>query len=563
MTMAEIERGAEESPEFEPEGDWEGLVERVYEEPAASQNGFEPPSAVTPSGRPPSNPVEKGETLEEEIPAETAVLGAALVDVDAARLALTHLELKHFRNHDARAVFDAIQRVAPEDGPPDPVAVAEDLVARHGRRLLAYLHRAMAWPTAANARSYVGQVLEHWVERRQEVLVREAAAAKTAEGRRHWLDEIRALDEMRLVDAPAAPKLKVITGDALMSTYYPPLDWLVGSDGEGLLYRGGVTLLTASHKRGKSLSALGLAVAGLVRRHVFPGDDEPEFLGTKVSGAGPVVYCSAEGGPRLVKVRVAKIESTLGQDLRHLVVVAEPPLPRIDTQEGLDALAGVVREAQAVLVIIDPLSWFIRLENERDAGPVRDIVERLRKWAEALNVGVLLVHHLKHVEPDATPTASGGRGSSEWANAVDTVISLWPDDDGDRKTSRVVFASRWGDPEPCKVRVNDETLLVEFVCRLGGEKNSTGDVGVAVRKATDLDLLKALRALGRWVRPSEWAEAGGLKKRQMHERIPGLLATGQVATRPASRGGMEYLYQPNDRADCAVGGTAQSESEPE
>lgn len=527
---------------------WDGVVDRVFEEPT------NPTPAILDTCTASSDATTD--------PAELAVLGCMLLETEAARLAFAALRPEHFRSQDARAVFVAMQRVAPEDGAPDVVMVAEDLVTAGGRRFLSFLERCAAWPTAANARHYVSEVIERWIEKRQEVLVREAAAATSVPGRQHFIQELQKLDALRLAPDAAPAMLKSIRGDELMTTYYPPLEWLVGNEGEGLLYRGGITLLTASHKRGKSLSALGLAVAGLVRRHVFPGDDSAEFLGTKVTGSGAVVYLSAEGGPRLVKMRVAKIEPMLGEDLRHLVVIAERPLPRIDTDAGLAALETVIRDAGAVLLIVDPLSWFIRLENERDAGPVREIVERLRSWAERLNIGVLLVHHLKHVDADATPTASGGRGSSEWANAVDTVVSLWPDDEGDRKTSRVVFASRYGEPEPCKVRVNDETLLVEFVCRLSEARVTTEDGDQANRKVTDLEALRALKAIGTWATPRQWGEVAGLSKSAMHDRLPGLVRTGKVETRPGSRGGMEYRYVPDDRPVRPDGDTGQSEVSP-
>lgn len=301
-------------------------------------------------------------------------------------------------------------------------------------------------------------------------------------------------------------------GQALLSKSIPPLRWLVG---DGLLYRGGITQLSASHKRGKSLLGLQLALS-LVRRNAYPADDEHEWLGSPVLGAGPVCYLSGEGGELMIQHRLRILEPLLGEPLDDLHVLAMSPLPDLSTERDRDAVFDYARSVGAVAVVVDPLSRFCRMQDENDPALVTDLYGRVRDAGRAADVGTLLIHHDPKPSADRGQTVQAGRGSSVMANEVDALINLRPADAEDDKLSSVYFAGRWGTPDPCQVRI-EENLKVRFVCRLGAQKTRS-------RRTPEFGATRFAEALrdagaGVWFSRDEWAEAAGCSSRTLKRRI--------------------------------------------
>lgn len=527
---------ASDAAQLAIEGDWEGLVERVFVEPIEEARELRLEDFAALDGK-----LEAPHDTEAEI----AVLGSVLLEPSVVPLLLPLICARDFYETQHAELWRVLVEMQATTGVIDVVLLREELQRRGvlaaigGTSFLSRL--VVSVPTAANAEHYARIVRDAARRRlvagaaevaRRAVLTGDDEAARQA---------LRRAEEARV--QPERKRLKFVRGDEILRKAYAPLEWLVGQQGRGLIYRGGITLLVASHKRGKSLTALGLAVRGLVRRMAYPADDEPQFLGCPVTGAGPVVYLSGEGGELLLRLRMEVIEPDLtAEDFRHFVTLqdGEEVRARIDTEEGLGELAEIVRETGAVLLVVDPVSRFWALDDENPAPAMTELFKRLRTWARALNVGVLLVHHDKHRDADASPTSTGGRGSSVLGNEVDTVINLWPDDEDDPKVSRVLFRGRWGEPDPCKVRINPETLLVEFVCTLAGEPGTSQGGEAPRQRTTDLELYDVLQRAGRWVSQTEWADLVGVSTRQLRRRIQGLLR-GQSIEEKAE--GRSMLYR--------------------
>lgn len=180
-------------------------------------------------------------------------------------------------------------------------------------------------------------------------------------------------------------------------------DWLW----HGYLGRGNITLLTSVWKSGKTT-----LLAGIIRAL---GAGEP-FLGRPCVLASSVVV--SEESPAHWAERTRAIP--VGPRAR---LVSRPFAGR-PTPEQWDEL---VRQAEALrqadkldMLAVDPLASFLPGRSESDPGTLLDLLQPLRRLAEA-GVAVLILHHPRKQAADEGSTA---RGSGALLGFVDVILEL-------------------------------------------------------------------------------------------------------------------------------------------
>ena len=196
-------------------------------------------------------------------------------------------------------------------------------------------------------------------------------------------------------------------------------DWLV----EGLLPAGGVGVIGAKPKAGKSTLARNAALA------VARGDD---FLGLATK-QGPVIYLALEEKRSEVRKH---FESMGAIDDPVFIHVGAAP------QDALPELLVLMELHHPVLVIIDPLFRFTRVKDTNDYAAITTALEPVVEAARTMNCCILFAHH-------ATKADAGGGdallGSTAIFGAVDTALMMKRRGDG----LRVVFSQqRYGDDMP-------------------------------------------------------------------------------------------------------------------
>lgn len=409
--------------------------------------------------------------------AETACIGVCFLEAEAASLVLAHLKPDHFVSPEARTVFRVLQRETPEGGTPDTVLVFEELRSDPtSNGAVAFAVEAMKWPTAANARSYVKIVLDAWATR-QEIAGHQHAASEAEETRAYGAKLLADAAAARAkIDADLAPTkatdLFVPTGAFdLLQKPMPMIEELVTPR---IIYRGGVTFLVASHKRGKSLAGLGLST-DLVLNISTPleqriGPSAPTWLGQAIIGSGPVVVYSAEGGERMIQERIRVMVPHAGDWLNDLRVYASKPTPRLDDPAHLDAIFAHAEAVGAVLIVFDPLGRFWAMDDEADATTARNLMEAIQVRAEAAcggrGIAVLIIHHdTKATGSDGDSAVTGGRGSGKFGDDADAIINLKLDGKGSTASqSKAMFLLRHAEsPAPVHVTIDKKTLRLREV----------------------------------------------------------------------------------------------------
>lgn len=220
----------------------------------------------------------------------------------------------------------------------------------------------------------------------------------------------------------------------LVSMAEDETDWIW----EGVLPSGGLSLVVAKPKVGKTTLAFNLAVA------LSRGDD---FLGKRTRQA-TVVYLALE-----------EKRGELQRSLSKLGVTDEPlyfhfgPAP----VEAMKEVEPLIRETGAKFLVIDILQKFCRVKDLNDYAQVTRALEPLMATARALNCHIQLLHHAgKRDREDGDDIL----GSTGLLGGVDTSIHIKK-----RDKRRTLFTiQRYGDDLP-------ETVVI---LRADGSLEATG-----------------------------------------------------------------------------------------
>jgi hypothetical protein len=200
---------------------------------------------------------------------------------------------------------------------------------------------------------------------------------------------------------------------------------------DGLLPAGGLSLLAARPKVGKSTLARNLALA------VARG--EP-FLG-RATTPGTVLYLAFEEKRAEI---VAHFRRLCARDEPILLFVGSAP------EHALEALVDVVARERPALVILDPVLRFVRVRDVNDYSELTKALEPLLMLARTSGAHILLVHHLAKGEHAG---GDGILGSTAIFGVVDTALLLKRHADGTRIIETI---QRYGTDLPESVLTLDD-----------------------------------------------------------------------------------------------------------
>lgn len=207
-------------------------------------------------------------------------------------------------------------------------------------------------------------------------------------------------------DVPPPPTLSTISAVELQHKDIPPVKWLVQD-----LIPAGLTILASPPKYGKSWMSLDLCLS------LSTGAD---FLGYRCNRAG-TLYLALEDSERRLKTRMNKLlcgrQAPPGFDFATTAPTLSTGL--------LDALEGYILEHRETgLIILDTLA------KVRDMGGGRDVygkdyadVGALKKFADAHNIALLIIHHLRKMA-DNDDVFNRIGASSGITGASDTMMTL-------------------------------------------------------------------------------------------------------------------------------------------
>jgi AAA domain len=279
---------------------------------------------------------------------------------------------------------------------------------------------------------------------------------------------------------------------------------------EGLLPSGGVSLLVAKPKTGKSTLSRGCAMA------VARGK---EFLG-RPTVRGKVVYLALEEK----RSEVRKHFADLGADGTEQIFIHCATAP----QDAVGELLALVRCERPALVIIDPILRLARLRDANDYAQVNLAMEPFISMAREFDTHLMLVYHLgKGARADA---ADQILGSTAFFAAVDTVLIM----NRSERYRTIETRQRYGSDMPETVLEFDaERRLIS----LGAPKT---EVEIMRVEEQILNVLKKTKsAIEEKAIDSEVEGRTELKRSALRS----LVKNGKVTRTGNGKKGAPYLYQ--------------------
>ncbi len=197
-----------------------------------------------------------------------------------------------------------------------------------------------------------------------------------------WLSAGGTQSELETLVSTASewkPTDKGTTGFNLtkLSDLYAEPDEAIDYLWENTLIKGGLSLLVAKPKVGKSTLAQNLALA--------LAKGEASFLGRNITTSGAVVYLAFEEKRGEVKRHFKKMGAD--ENLPIFVHVGIAP------EQAIAELRKAVIDKEALLAIIDPLQRLVRVPDLNDYSSVSLALEPLMQIARDTGCHILLIHH--------------------------------------------------------------------------------------------------------------------------------------------------------------------------
>ncbi|MCZ6652648.1 MAG: AAA family ATPase [Planctomycetota bacterium] len=177
--------------------------------------------------------------------------------------------------------------------------------------------------------------------------------------------------------------------------------WIV----ENLLPAGGLSLLVAKPKVGKSTTARSLAVS------VALGES---FLG-RACAASPVIYLALEDKRQEIRDHFRAMRASGCNILVH--VGAAP----VNVKTAIEGLYTLIEEHRPGLIIIDTLLRFLRLKDANDYAMVTNALDPILNLSRLTACHIMALHHAPKSERS---DADNCLGSTAFFGTVDTMFLM-------------------------------------------------------------------------------------------------------------------------------------------
>lgn len=240
---------------------------------------------------------------------------------------------------------------------------------------------------------------------------------------------------------------------------------------------------------------------------------------------GPVLLFAAEDSPRQVRARLEGLARARGVDFSSLDVhlIMEPQL-RLDIAEDQSRLLAAMEVRRPRLLILDP---FVRLHriDENSAADVSALLADLRAWQRRLGIAIVLVHHTRKSNGEATG-GSALRGSSDLHAWGDSNLYVRRSGD-DLVLSREHRWARSGDPLTLRLVEADGSpphLEVRPPADSESAPSAVPDMGSQV--------LAVLRSAARPMTQDEIRDALKVRNHRVYEILCQLRLEGKVMKTP-------------------------------
>ena len=281
--------------------------------------------------------------------------------------------------------------------------------------------------------------------------------------------------------------------------------WVV----DDMLPTGGLSLLTAKPKAGKS--TLGRCLALAIAR------GEP-WLGRRVA-TGPVLYLALEEKRSAVRSHFKAMGATADDNVVSRFGAAP--------DDAMEALSAEVESLRPSLVIVDPLFRMVAINDGNDYAEVTRAMEPLLTLARETGTHVLATHHARKAGGESGDDVLG---SSALFGAVDSLLTLRRANDGERTLSTV---QRYGPDLAETVLVLDPGSMVI---------SATGTKAEAAMRDAKAMVEELLSEKGQPLDNAALLEALEIGRAKLGKALAELVNEGRIARTGTGKRGDRHFY---------------------
>ncbi len=252
---------------------------------------------------------------------------------------------------------------------------------------------------------------------------------------------------------PAPLTYMLLSHQQLIELPIPPTQWISGM----LIPNPGLVAISGKPGSYKTFFAIWLGLRVGMGKPLFEERDEPFFaegLGAALMGKVPALFVEEENTKQTMKERALAFHGFGSAPVDDMFYLVDEGF-KFKDERWRNELIRIIEEREIKLLIVDPFSSVMGLENENDNAEVSRVMDLIRKEFIKRDVTVILIHHPSKGDGDGKSL----RGAGDILGKCDVHLSLEVESEME-KIIRVSYQ---------KLRVADRSKVSDFRMRLAGD----------------------------------------------------------------------------------------------
>lgn len=241
----------------------------------------------------------------------------------------------------------------------------------------------------------------------------------------------------------------IITHKELLELDIPPMKWVMNM----MIPNPGLTVISGRPGSYKTFFALWMGLRASAGLPLFDEYDEPYFCQAEADasmGKIPTLFIEEENTKQLMKGRARGLKVFEVGDMNYMIDEGF----KFTDEAWRETIHRVIEEKGIKLLILDPFSSVMGLDNENDNAEASKVMDIVRKEFVKLGLSVILIHH-----PSKGSEGNNLRGAGDILGKCDVHLCLENEDEL-QKIVRVTYE---------KLRVADRSKVANFRMRMTGD----------------------------------------------------------------------------------------------